>query len=288
MKGMTKKLFGLLLVFVPVLFMLPSVVFAQDDAAEAHAWPFLSVAIDGEELTAKNIVFKGLIDLGSLESSWAYVHEDVPYYHVTVPCGTESVDVTYSAETNILDSGSNAYGYATELTVDAVSSATIKRRSFSNSYTLNEDGTQTVKTPVTDYVVKEDDTFMAITLEEDGGNCEAICLFSFLYDREHHAYTAEVTPPTETAGGHTTYSCVCGAGYTVTEALVDNAFGDVNADQAVNGIDSVLILKYAANTLQSDFNLAAADVNGDGSINGVDAVLILKYAAGTISKFPAE
>lgn len=283
MKGMTKKLFGLLLVFVPVLFMFPSVVFAQDDAAEAPAWPFLSVAIDGEELTAKNIVFKGLFDLGSLESSWAYVHEDVPYYHVTVPCGTESVDVTYSAETNILDSGSNAYGYATELTVDAVSSATIKRRSFSNSYTLNEDGTQTVKTPVTDYVVKEDDTFMAITLEEDGGNNEAICLFSFLYDGKNHVYT-----PDDTADGATTYTCICGSSYTVKRDLGDHAPGDVNGDGGISGVDAVLVLKHAANILQADFNLAAADVNGDDNINGVDAVLILKYAAGTIHKFPTE
>ena len=64
--------------------------------------------------------------------------------------------------------------------------------------------------------------------------------------------------------------------------------GDVSGDGSINGVDAVLILKYAANTLQTEFSIAAADVNGDGAVNGVDAVLVLKYAAGTISKFPIQ
>lgn len=282
MKGTTKKLFGMLFLLSVALGVLPTAAFAQVDSAQTADWPFLSIAINGADLDAENIVSKGPFDLGSWESSWAYVHEDVPYYHVTVPCGTKSVDVTYSEETDIMDSGSNAYGYATELTVDAVSSATIKRRTFSNAYTRNADGTQTVKTPVTGYIVDENDPFLAITLEESVGKCEAICLFSFRYDGENHAYT-----PSDSAEGDATYTCVCGSQYTLSEDLGENAPGDVNGDGNVNGIDAVLILKYAANTLQTNFNLAAADVNADGSINGVDAVLILKYAAGTISMFPA-
>ena len=76
---------------------------------------------------------------------------------------------------------------------------------------------------------------------------------------------------------------------TVKKDLGDIALGDANGDGTLNGVDAVLILKYAANTLgQADFYADATDVNGDGSVNGVDAVLILKYAAGTISKFSAE
>lgn len=283
MKKTLKKLFGPLLVLFAVLAVPPAATLALAEDPDTADRPFLSIAVNGTELDAENIVFRGPIDLGSWESSWAYVHEDVPYYHVTVPCGTESVDVTYSAETEILDSGAHAYGYATELTIDAVSSATIKRRTFSNAYTRNDDGTQTVKTPVTGYLVNEDDKFMAITLEEDGGHFEAICLFSFLYDGKNHVYT-----PDDTADGATTYTCICGSSYTVKRDLGDHAPGDVNGDGGISGVDAVLVLKHAANILQADFNLAAADVNGDGSINGVDAVLILKYAAGTISKFPTE
>ena len=181
--------------------------------AETSDAPFLSIAVDGEELADDQIIFRTLFDLGSLGSMYAYIHEDVPYYHVIVPCGTTHVDVTYSADTNIFDSGSDAYGYATELEVDAVSSATVKGRTFRDAYTMNEDGTQTVKTPVTGYTFDENGYGMAITLEEEGGTYEAVCLFSFEYDRINHVYTDVVTAPTCTEGGYTTYACTCGDSY---------------------------------------------------------------------------
>ena len=189
-----------------VLYLL-NFVYGEEEASDA---PFLSIAVDGEELADDKIIFKTLFDLGSLESMYAYIHEDVPYYHVIVPCGTTSVDVTYSADTNIFDSGSDAYGYATELEVDAVSSATVKGRTFKDAYTLNADGTQTVETPVTGYTFDENGYGMAITLEEEGGTYEAVCLFSFEYDKRSHVYTDVVTVPSCTEGGYTTYTCTCG------------------------------------------------------------------------------
>ena len=156
--------------------------------------PFLSIKIGDEEVAEENIAYKGIFQLGDTAENdngdndgWDYVHE-VPYYHVTVPCGTASVDVTYGADVNILSSGSDAYGYRTDLEVDAVSSPTVKSATFRNAYTENADGTQTVKTPVTGYTFDAEGNGHAITLEEDGGSYSAICLFSFGYDGVNHIY----------------------------------------------------------------------------------------------------
>lgn len=186
--------------------------------------PFLSIKIGGEEVAAENILLKCaqflLGDYAKDEQqeesdSYDYVHQ-VPYYHVTVPCGTPSVDVTYSAETNILYSGSSAYGYKTDLEVDAVTSATVRGATFKDAYTKNDDGTQTVKTPVTGYTFDADGNGHAITLEQDGGNYEAICLFSFEYDGKNHVYDdgKVTTDPTCTAEGVKTFTCSCGDSYT--------------------------------------------------------------------------
>ena len=207
----------------------------EPEQPEEPAKPFLSIKIGNVEIEVGNIVYKGIFEMGDYhkdeqqgtQDGYDYVHE-VPYYHITIPCGTLYVDVTYSAETNILNDGKNAYGYATELELDAVSSATVKSRTLKDAYTKNDDGTQTVKTPVTGYTFDESGKGMAITLEEDGGTYAAICLFSFVYDMNHvydeetglctcgakdtskhyHSYEGVVTtPPTCTTEGVKTFTC---------------------------------------------------------------------------------
>jgi len=197
--------------------------------------PFLSIKIGGVEIAVKNITYKGIFELGDYADdeqqgetdSYDYVHE-VPYYHVIVPCGTGYVDVTYSAQTNILSSGSNAYGYKTDLEVDAVSSATVRGATFSNAYTKNEDGTQTVKTPVTGYTFDEDGNGHAITLEQDGGNYEAVCLFTFGYDGINHVYDGGIvtTDPTCSEAGVKTFTCSCGHSYTEAVAATGHSYAD--------------------------------------------------------------
>ena len=159
--------------------------------------PFLSIRIGDVELDADSIVYKGIFELGDYavdeqqgtDDYYDYVHY-VPYYHVTVPCGTASVYVTYSGDTNILNDGTNAYGYQTDLEVDAVTSATVRGMTLKDSYTQNEDGTQTVETPVTGYTFDDEGNGHALTLEQDGGSYEAICLFAFV--EEHTFNEADV------------------------------------------------------------------------------------------------
>ena len=198
--------------------------------------PFLSIKIGGEEVVAENILLKcaqfllgDYADDEQQEESdgYDYVHQ-VPYYHVTVPCGTPSVDVTYSADRNIMYSGSNAYGYKTDLEVDAVTSATVRGTTFKNAYMKNDDGTQTVKTPVTGYTFDADGNGHAITLEQDGDNFEAICLFSFEYDGKNHVYDdgKVTTNPTCTAEGVKTFTCSCGDSYTEAIAAIGHSYAD--------------------------------------------------------------
>ena len=208
---------------------------ASEGGEEESEAPFLNIKIEGEEIAAENILLKcAEFLLGDYDADdpdgpdgWDYVH-NVPYYHVTVPCGTPSVDVTYSADTNILDDGTNAYGYKTALEVDAVTSATLYGATFKDAYTKNEDGTQTVKTPVTGYTFDEDGNGYAITLEEDGDNYQAVCLFSFEYDGKNHVYDdGKVTtlPSCETEGVKT-FTCSCGVSYTKAVDAIGHDYQD--------------------------------------------------------------
>ena len=197
--------------------------------------PFLNIKIGGVELAKENIAYKGIFELGDYAAdeqqdvgdSYDYVHQ-VPYYHVTVPCGTASVDVTYSGDTNIMNYGSDAYGYKTDLEVDAVSSATVRGTTFKNAYTKNGDGTQTVKTPVTGYTFDADGNGHAITLEEDGGSYAAVCLFSFEYDGVKHVYDSGVvtTEPGCESEGVKTFTCSCGESYTEPIDATGHSYAD--------------------------------------------------------------
>lgn len=209
--------------------------FAYGNKEEEIVNPFLSIKAGENEVSAENIEYKGIFKLGDyaadeqqgVEDTYDYVHE-VPYYHVTVPCGTEYVDVTYSEDTNIMNYGSDAYGYKTDLEVDMVASATVRGATFKNAYTKNEDGTQTVKTPVKGYTFDKEGKGHAITLEEDGGSYAAVCLFSFEYDGVNHVYDNGkiTTEPTCTEKGVKTFTCSCGDSYTEEVEAKGHSFDD--------------------------------------------------------------
>lgn len=184
-------------------------------ATQEPARKFTKILADANEIT--NIVFQGIFKLGDSfdgdDDGYNYIHE-VPYYIVEVPLGTESVDIVYNADTDVMDSGSNAYGYRTCFEVDAISSATVKSTTFKGGYTLNEDGTQTVRTSVKDNTVRSGERW-AITLEENDSPFAAVTLFSFDYPEHTCDDQKIVTEPTCTKDGYTTHTCSqCFANYT--------------------------------------------------------------------------
>lgn len=220
--------------------------------------PFQSISVNGEKLDAKNISYEGIVSLGSEDSEFKNVYEEIPKYHVIVPEGTESVGITYNEGVDIYHADATAYGYETDLAVDVVSSATIRSVTLKNSYKVNGDGTQTVTTPVTRYIRNEDGPAMAITLESSStNNFRPVALFTFEYAK------ADPKP--------------------------DVTYGDVNGDGIINSTDAAIVYRSVNGRYTlTDSQKLAADVNGDGAVNSTDAALIYRYTNGKMSKFPAE
>mgnify|MGYP001077356888 CR=1 FL=1 len=221
--------------------------------------PFQSISVNGTKLNAKNISYEGIVTLGSEDNEeFKNVYEEIPKYRVIVPEGTESVDITYNEGVDIYHADATAYGYETDLTVDVVSSATIRSVTLENSYKANSDGTQTVTTPVTRYIRNADGTAMAVTLESSStNNFRPVALFTFEYAK------ADIKP--------------------------DVTYGDVNGDNTIDVSDALLICQiYLGNVAPTDAQNAAADVNGDGAVDVSDALMICQFYLGNITEFPAE
>lgn len=220
--------------------------------------PFQSISVNGEKLDAKNISYEGIVSLGSEDSEFKNVYEEIPKYHVIVPEGTESVGITYNEGVDIYHADATAYGYETDLAVDVVSSATIRSVTLKNSYKVNGDGTQTVTTPVTRYIRNADGTAMAVTLESSStNNFRPVALFTFEYAK------ADTKP--------------------------DVTYGDVNGDGIINSTDAAIVYRSVNGRYTlTDSQKLSADVNGDGAVNSTDAALIYRYTNGKMSKFPAE
>lgn len=103
--------------------------------------PFQTVSVDGKALDGKNISYEGIVSLGSEDSEeFRNVYEEVSKYHVIVPEGTQTVDITYGKDVDIYHADATAYGYETDLAADAVSSATIRSVTLESSYKANDDG----------------------------------------------------------------------------------------------------------------------------------------------------
>ena len=222
--------------------------------------PFQTISVDGKALDGKNISYEGIVSLGSEDNEeFKNVYEEVPKYHVIVPEGTKTVDITYGKDVDIYHADATAYGYETDLAADAVSSATIRSVTLESSYKANDDGTQTVATPVARYVRNADGTAMAVTLESGSGkNFRPVALFTFEYAK------AEPDPEPEVK------------------------YGDVNGDSTIDVSDALLICQiYLANVTPTDAQKAAADVNGDGTADVSDALMVCQYYLGNITGFPA-
>ena len=120
-----------------------------------------------------------------------------------------------------------------------------------------------------------------------------------------HDYFTEVTAPTCTKGGYTTYTCACGKTYTADntpatghkdsdgictvcgQSTAVAMYGDANGDNAVTAMDVSLAAQYAAKK-EVTLDFTAADVNGDNAVTAMDVSLIAQYAAKKIATFPVE
>lgn len=223
--------------------------------------PFQDAAVNDEKLAAKNTSYEGITTLTSEDGKTTY--EEVPQYSVTVPAGAGTVAVTYNSNVDIRHDGTTVYAYEVEFAATAVNRAaaqasgyTLKPITLENSYTLNADGTQTVRMPVTGYVRNADGSGKAITLQATSEkNAAPIALFTFEYAK---------TEP-------------------------DVKYGDVDGDGTVTVDDALTVCQFVLrNITLTDAQQRAADVDGDNSITVDDALTICQYVLHNITEFPAE
>ena len=223
--------------------------------------PFQDAAVNDEKLAAENTSYEGITTLTSEDGQTTY--KEVPKYHVTVPADAETVAVTYNKDVSINHSGATVYAYEVELAATAVNRAAAQANSYmlkpitlENSYTLNADGTQTVRMPVKGYVRNADGSGKAITLQAPADkNSAPIALFTFEYAK--------------------------------TES--DVKYGDVDGDGTVTVDDALTVCQFVLrNITLTDAQQRAADVDGDNSITVDDALTICQYVLRNITEFPAE
>lgn len=140
---------------------------AAQTEPETPVTPFTRITTaDG---AAVSYEFKGMIsaDAGSMQ------YEDGPYYHVTIPAGTESVLVTYPADVEILGDPT-AYSYTL-----SVPDYELDYGSETFDVKTNEDGSKTVTIPVESFLLT-DGAGTAMSLEKNN-TFDPITFFSFAY-----------------------------------------------------------------------------------------------------------
>lgn len=150
---------------------------ANPDAAVTA--PFTSIVTsDGKDVTAN---FVAMVP--------AENYNDGPYYHVMVPAGTESVLVTYPAGTGVLNDGAGT-AWAYTLSVPGYE---LGYNSDTFALTSNDDGSITVTIPIANYLLDENDTGTAMSLE-DSSTFDPVTFFTFEYEAGEEDPGEETTP----------------------------------------------------------------------------------------------
>ena len=139
-----------------------------EGVAKKQTVPFSGIVTDsGKEVTVE---YQGMVPAKNDYSTY----DDTPYYHVTVPAGTTSVQVTYPASVDMMGTNT-AYGYT--LTIpDHV----LYWTSSGFDFTTNDDGSKTVTIPIADYLLDASGKGTAVSVEYN--NYNPISFFTFAYE----------------------------------------------------------------------------------------------------------
>ena len=192
---MKRRLLAFLLAFVMTFSLVPVNAFAAE--ADAAALYTNITTESGENVTVE------YVETVVGEAAWGQ-SINTPYYHVTIPEGTEKVLLTYPESVNLVLSGDDGAvffyrnTYPGQSTIDLGGALTVA---------TNNDGSKTVTIPVENFMLSTDGSVavgMAYYVDEE--NQSAAEFFDFTYAAPTHAVT--LTP---------------GEGYTLTgEATVED------------------------------------------------------------------
>ena len=192
---MKRRLLAFLLAFVMTFSLVPVNTFAAEADAAVH---YTNITTEsGENVTVE------YVETVVGEAAWGE-SINTPYYHVTIPEGTEKVLLTYPESVNLVLSGDDTAGFFYRNTYPGQSTI-----DFGGALTVatNNDGSKTVTIPVENFMLSTDGSVavgMAYYVDEE--NQSAAEFFDFTYAAPTHAVT--LTP---------------GDGYTLTgEATVED------------------------------------------------------------------
>ena len=175
---MKRRLLAFLLAFVMTFSLVPVNTFAAEADAAAH---YTNITTEsGENVTVE------YVETVVGEAAWGQ-SINTPYYHVTIPEGTEKVLLTYPESVNLVLSGDDGAvffyrnTYPGQSTIDLGGALTVA---------TNNDGSKTVTIPVENFMLSTDGSVavgMAYYLDEE--NQSAAEFFDFTYAAPTHAVT---------------------------------------------------------------------------------------------------
>ena len=175
---MKRRLLAFLLAFVMTFSLVPVNTFAAEADAAAH---YTNITTEsGENVTVE------YVETVVGEAAWGE-SINTPYYHVTIPEGTEKVLLTYPESVNLVLSGDDGAvffyrnTYPGQSTIDLGGALTVA---------TNNDGSKTVTIPVENFMLSTDGSVaVGMAYYVDGENQSAAEFFDFTYAALTHAVT---------------------------------------------------------------------------------------------------
>ena len=175
---MKRRLLAFLLAFVMTFSLVPVNTFAAEADAAAH---YTNITTEsGENVTVE------YVETVVGEAAWGQ-SINTPYYHVTIPEGTEKVLLTYPESVNLVLSGDDGAvffyrnTYPGQSTIDLGGALTVA---------TNDDGSKTVTIPVENFMLSAAGSVaVGMAYYVDGENQSAAEFFDFTYAALTHAVT---------------------------------------------------------------------------------------------------
>ena len=175
---MKRRLLAFLLAFVMTFSLVPVNTFAAEADAAAH---YTNITTEsGENVTVE------YVETVVGEAAWGE-SINTPYYHVTIPEGTEKVLLTYPESVNLVLSGDDTAVFFYRNTYPGQSEIAL---GGALTVATNNDGSKTVTIPVENFMLSTDGSVaVGMAYYVDGENQSAAEFFDFTYAALTHAVT---------------------------------------------------------------------------------------------------
>ena len=243
---MKRRLLAFLLAFVMTFSLVPVNTFAAEADAAAH---YTNITTEsGENVTVE------YVETVVGEAAWGQ-SINTPYYHVTIPEGTEKVLLTYPESVNLVLSGDDGAvffyrnTYPGQSTIDLGGALTVA---------TNNDGSKTVTIPVENFMLSTDGSVaVGMAYYVDGENQSAAEFFDFTYAALTHAVTLTsgegytlTGEATAEDGKDYTFTVTVSEGYDAANMVVK-----VNGEE-VTAVDGI----YTVEKVSSDLTITVEGV----------------------------